>query len=498
MQLRKYQQDQFDEVKSAMRNHKHIIWQLTTGGGKSPCFSYLAQQTLKKGNRVLILSNRCELLTQTGGTLEKFGIQAEYITPNHRKVPQGQCVVGMAQTLQRRYEKGEWLDYLKSVDLLIIDEAHFQSYDFVLNSGIFSDKYVLGFTATPTRSGNQTQLGDFYTAISVGISTEKLIELGYLVSARYFAVDAPDLSKVEYDYTQGDFKSGQLYKAFDHPERYGGVISEWEKYGKGRPTLVFCANQVHAIKTALEFEKTGIKCKYLVSGIQEGKEGYELLKATRHLTGKRDDIVSGFKSGEFDVLINATIFTFGFDYPALGCVILNLATKSLQKYLQCLGRGTRPLEGKKDFIVLDFGGNFDRFGRYEQQRAWHLWHETNDGGGIVMTKECPKDKKDKEGKSGCGRLWPISYRVCKECGFIFATDKEIRDVELTEILEGKFRFRDMSAKELDAYRELHGYAKGWTFRQLYIGGGAKGFKKGMKELGYDWKFIYRTLKMYEK
>lgn len=497
IKLRDYQQVQLDEVRAVMPRHKHLIWQLTTGGGKTVCFSKLAQLSLQKGNKVLILSNRSELLTQTGGALESFGIKAQYISPKFKGVPTASCVVGMAQTLQRRYEKPEWRDYLKSINLLIIDEAHFLSYDFILKSRLFDNKHVLGFTATPVRSGNQTQLGDFYTAISVGVSASDLVKAGFLVPARYFAIDAPDLSKVEYDYTQGDYKSSQLFKAFDSQKRYDGVVKEWTKWALGLPTIVFCANQEHAIKTCIEFDKAGIRAKYLISGIAEDKSGHQLMKSTAHLTGKRDSLIQDFKNGEFEVLVNAGILTFGFDYPALKCVVLNMATKSLQKYLQAVGRGTRPAKGKKDFLVLDFGNNFSNFGKYENPRAWHLWHESSDGNGLVMTKECPLDGKDKEGKSGCGRLWPISYKVCKACGFIFATDAEIREGELTEILDGKFRFKDMTAKQLDAYRELHGYAKGWTFRQLWIGGGDKGLKKGMRELGYDWGYIYRTLKMYE-
>jgi len=69
---------------------------------------------------------------------------------------------------------------------------------------------------------------------------------------------------------------------------------------------------------------------------------------------------------------------------------------------------------------------------------------------------------------------------------------------LVELLDGKFKFSDMTVSELDAYRELHGYNKSWVFRQLWVGGGERGLKAGMKQLGYDWKFIYRTKMMYEK
>jgi len=113
-------------------------------------------------------------------------------------------------------------------------------------------------------------------------------------------------------------------------------------------------------------------------------------------------------------------------------------------------------------------------------------------------KECPKDGKDKEGKTGCGRLIPVSAQFCPFCGYIFATEKEIRDAELVEIIGGEFKFKEMSAGQLKAYAELHGNKMAWVYRMLYVGGGDKGFRKGMAELGYNNKFIWLTLERFKK
>ena len=106
--LRPYQQRFIGDISEAMRNYKHCLCQAATGFGKTVCFSYIAQKTAEKGNNILILSNRTELLTQAGGSLNNIGVISEYISPKHRKVPTANVVVAMAQTLRMRYEREDW------------------------------------------------------------------------------------------------------------------------------------------------------------------------------------------------------------------------------------------------------------------------------------------------------------------------------------------------------------------------------------------------------
>ena len=167
--LRPNQQKFISDISEAMRSYKHCLCQAQGGFGKTYCFSYLAVKTAAKGNNILILSNRSELLIQSGGSLCNMGAEVEYISPKHRKVPTGRIVVAMAQTLRMRYEKPEWIEYLKSVDLLIIDEAHYSEFNFILECGIFDKKWVLGFTATPNRSGKMKQMGWTMNALCLGL-----------------------------------------------------------------------------------------------------------------------------------------------------------------------------------------------------------------------------------------------------------------------------------------------------------------------------------------
>lgn len=491
--LRPYQFGATALAQKAFMKHKHVLLVSCQGSGRTFMFSSMALRSIKKGYKVLIVSNRAKLLRQTGGSLTKFGIDAEYISAKHRAIPTGNCIVATAQTLQRRFQFPEYQEFLKSVDFLIIDECHYQNYNFLLECDIFKKRWVLGTTATPVRTGKMRQLGLDYEVIVEGISVQAGIDLGFIVPARHFTLDAPDLSTVEINPIKGEYKSNDLFRVYDTPRVYGGLISEFKKICNNEKTIVFCCSQIHAIQTCVELNNAGISSKFIVSGIKKDDENYHIFENNQHLTGKKQDIEDEFARGEFLCLCNVAVYVAGFDDITIRNVILLRAMLQESTFDQTAGRGSRISEGKTFFRLLDFGGNIARHGLYERTKINSLWHNESSGGGVVMTKDCDPLKKDKEGKNGCGRLIHISYPICPFCGFIFKTKEEEREIELTEIVGGKFRFKDMTAIELAAYAELNGYDKRWVFRQIFMGNDDKGFKKGMRELNYENKFIYLTL-----
>lgn len=483
IKLRDYQESGINAANISLSKHKHSLLVAPQGAGKSLLFSELAKRSVNKSRTVLILSNRTKLLKQTDGSLKKVGLIADFIDPYNKSIPKSRCAIATSQTLQRRYQKPEWDAWLRTVDILIIDEAHGQDFNFILESDIFKNKWVLGVTATPFRTGKQRQFGlDYYDIIKVS-SFQELLNRGYLSKPRYFTRDAPDLSDVGTDSESGDYIEQQMFKKYDTPERYSGVVKAFKDICNNEKSICFCCNQAHAIKTCLEFVNAGISAKFMTSGMSKKSEHYDLYEQNKHLTGEEDEILEEFNQGKFTVLVNVAKYIAGFDEPSIINVIFNRATLSLSLWLQAGCRGSRIFEGKLFFRVLDFGDNLSRHGSFEADREYGLWHEYKAGGGVAMTKECPE----------CKRLIHIGAPKCPFCGHVFATKKELREIELREVIGGQFNFKEMTAIQLKAYAELHNYHQYWTFRQLYIGGGDAGLKKGMKELGYDNKFIYRTL-----
>ena len=73
-----------------------------------------------------------------------------------------------------------------------------------------------------------------------------------------------------------------------------------------------------------------------------------------------------FKETQDGILTSVSILTTGFDEPTVESIILNRATRSLTLYFQMIGRGSRILEHKNSFQVVDLGNNIARFGPWDQ------------------------------------------------------------------------------------------------------------------------------------
>ena len=75
MQLRPYQQQLITDIRLQYQmGRRRVLAVLATGGGKTVCFSYIAQSAARKGNRVCILVHRAELLEQASRSLKAMCI----------------------------------------------------------------------------------------------------------------------------------------------------------------------------------------------------------------------------------------------------------------------------------------------------------------------------------------------------------------------------------------------------------------------------------------
>ena len=102
---RGYQQDIFDAVRGEMRQHKSVLLQLPTGGGKTVIAAYMAENAVAKGGRVFFICHRRELLEQTSRTFSEFGISHGFIAAGLPKNYYSQVQICSIDTLKNRYEK---------------------------------------------------------------------------------------------------------------------------------------------------------------------------------------------------------------------------------------------------------------------------------------------------------------------------------------------------------------------------------------------------------
>lgn len=421
IKLRDYQQEAVDEIRTALKQYRRVLFQLPTGGGKTCCFSYMAYSSQKYGKKVLIMSDRSEILMQNGGSLERMGLKVQYVNPKNKEVPTSNCVCSMSQTLKRRIEKEEWKEWIKSVNFCIIDECHVSTHDFIYD--YLSGKcFVLGVTATPARSGKQRQLGEIFRAMVTGVSVKTLIAKGYLSKAKHYSIAAPKLD-VKIDSSTGDYNKKDLSKRFESRTRYKGTVSEYIRLAKGQKAICFCVSSKQCIELTKEFNGNGIRAKYILSGDFDEDTVY---------SGDRNTVIKEFKEGLFDVLVNVNCLTAGFDCPEVRCIILDFATVSIARYRQAIGRGARVTENKKDFTILDCGDNWRRLGMYDSETEWCLWHSVSSGG-LPQLKDCDTKKKDINGKFGCGGRVPTQMKVCPICGYVFPTEHDEYVLHLEEV-----------------------------------------------------------------
>ena len=518
-------------LKQFKKGHKSVLVQSPTGSGKTVMFSYIAQQAAKKNKKVLIITNRTELLTQAGGTLSKFDLQPYLIQAGTKYLDKRkQVFVAMSQTLRNRLKQQMWFDFIKnSIDLIIIDEAHIQDFNHIfLQEELIKSCFVIGFTATPARSGKMRQLAMDYERLVCGEQIKKLIKKEKLVNTDIYDCGAPDLTGVKMNSLSGDYSETSMFRKFDSPKLYEGLVKNYKRICDGQKMIVFCVNVSHAIKTVKSLNKAGVSAKFLSSKIgapkeprrwtqaneviyNEKREAYKLYcKNFDKYSGDRKEIIDGFAKGEFTVLVNVDMLTTGFDDPTIQVVALCRATTSLTLYLQMLGRGARisPSTGKTHFITLDFGGNKSRFGGYDIDRDWSLWHEKSEGGGVAPMKVCGEDSKLKkiEGagkvKQGCERLILAAYKICPFCGFKYPEKNPAQEAELqlAAITDKKGvslkvkPFSEMTFEELTKYREIKKHSMHWLYRMLY----KRDKQKTIKEYAakYKWK-SYRTKKVLE-
>ncbi|MBP4137143.1 MULTISPECIES: DEAD/DEAH box helicase [Flavobacterium] len=342
----------FERLDNASSKH-HLLYQLPTGGGKTVIFSEIVRRYLANNDKkVVVLTHRIELCKQTSKMLKGFGVTNKIINSKVKELPDQNdysCFVAMVETLKNRINDEKL--HLDNIGLVIIDEAHYNSFRKLLNS--FKNAFILGVTATPLSSNIKLPMHQSYDELIVGDTISSLIDKGFLAKATTYSYDVGLTSLkvgINGDYTVKS--SDDLYTNTIMQEK---LLHAYTERSLGKKTLIF-NNGIH---TSL----------YVYETFREA--GYDI----RHLDNtssaeERKDILAWFKKTPDAILTSVGILTTGFDEPTVETIILNRATKSLTLYYQMIGRGSRKLPGKDEFTVIDLGNNAARFGLWSEPVNW--------------------------------------------------------------------------------------------------------------------------------
>lgn len=396
--LRPYQQEAKENIFAAWDECDSVMFQMPTGTGKTRLFTSLisdikAWSILSEINtKILIVAHRIELIEQISDNLDKYGIAHGIIAGGKKRDLSEPIQIASIQTITHHTNKDVIQDI--NVSFVIIDEAHHSianSYKMLWD--MFPIAKRLGVTATPWRM-NHSGFTELYNKLILSKSIQEFIAEGWLAPYDYYSITENDTLKAsidsinEYD-IEGDYKVSALEKVVDTAKIRSRLLHSYQKYVLGRKGIIYSISRAHSNHICSEYRKAGITIVQIDS---------ETSRDTRQLYVKR------FREGSIDVIVNVDIFSEGFDCPDIEFIQLARPTKSLVKYLQQVGRGLRPTQGKTRCIILDNVGLHLTFGLPDAQRNWltdfegdPIYHiKSNISNGKIIALE-QKDENFEEG-----------------------------------------------------------------------------------------------------
>ena len=454
--LEPYQEDFVTNIIKTLGKHQSVCAQLATGGGKTIVFSAICNRYVKNTpNDVLILVHRQELLRQTRKTIfDWYDIIAQEISANVKGLhyipmfdEKPRVYVAMVETFDRRAKNSFFIDNLKQVGMVIVDECHLSNFKKIFQH--FPEALRIGFSATPLAATKKDPLKNWYEKIVCGVSIKDLIEHNKTNQTRGVVQDVTYVKKnidrqaiIQKHEAAGLFQTADqefnqdiIGAEMSNKKMIQNTIDAYLKHAYGKKMLVFNANVEHSKLVTAAMVDSGLNARHL-DGTSEDtyrKECFSWLKKTPNA-----------------ILCNVGIATTGFDDTSIEGCIINKLTKSLTLWKQMCGRSARPYEYpdgtfKEHHIILDLGDNVigGGHGEWSDDINWEemFYNPKKPKQGVAPVKLCPE----------CGYLNPASARVCKGeepgleegdviyCGYVFplADIEEGEEPKLEMVLVSK-------------------------------------------------------------
>ena len=393
-QVRYYQHNAINQALEAIAaGRNRILLTLATGSGKTAIAFQLAWKLFhsrwnlkdwqsgaepSRRPRILFLADRNILADQAYTAFTAFPddalvrIDPEIIRKKGKVPKNGSIFFTIFQTFMTGKDAAgnpapSFGDYPPDFfDFIVIDECHRGGASDESNWRdilvYFAPAVQLGLTATPKRAKNVDTYAYFGDPVYV-YSLKEGINDGYLTP---FKVQQIATTLDDYLYTpddivlEGEVEEGKRYTE----DEFNRVIeiAERERYrvrlfldmiDQNQKTLVFCANQEHAlaVRNLVNQFKSSQDPNYCVRvTANEGKEGERWLRV--------------FQDNEKTIptiLTTSHKLSTGVDARNIRNIVLMRPIKSMIEFKQIIGRGTRLFDGKDYFNIYDFVRAYEHF-----------------------------------------------------------------------------------------------------------------------------------------
>jgi len=390
---------QIECVKTLIEKYKagkrKMLVHMATGLGKTRVAVALTKALLEHGlaKRVLFVVDRILLAKQAldhGFSLISKEYPAAWIKSyNYKQYRNYNVHIVVIDTLENIFQDIPNTFY----DLLIVDECH---RSITINRKLIFDHFLcprIGLTATPKKAildrktkgeiseqdleildtyrlfGCESGKPDYQFDLARGIEEGFLAPYKVLEIKTYLTQKAEE-EGIEFDYVLDpderekiklDKKKKlwleQLERKYLSEERAKRIAEEIKKHlDYGEKMILFGVSQAHCLMLAKAInevfgEKEDVSPKYCEAIISDNSDVNEILKNWFREPYRKPYIVT-----------SVDIMSTGIDIPCVRYIGFAALTKSVGKYIQMLGRGTRldPKTGKFSFTVLDFVGLCER------------------------------------------------------------------------------------------------------------------------------------------
>lgn len=349
---------------------------LPTAWGKSILTAFVAKNS---NDKMIVLQPSKELLEQNYlkycSLCGDFALNAGIYSASFGRKDIAHITYATIGSIKSLGAKFKSLGFTK----MLIDEAHLYPREansmlgrFLKESGI---THVLGITATPVKLQtnrdkdgqnfsklvmltSRSKKGNFFKDIIHVGQVAEMVRLGFWSPLQYETAGF-DSSLLVFNSSKSEYTEESVQRAYDANGGFEQIVQALDRHSDRRHILVF----VPSVEDAITLSK-----KYPNSAVIYG----EMDKT------ERSQVIARFRAGEIRVIFNVRVLSTGFDYTGIDCIVLGVSTASIALYYQIIGRATRIDPEKTDALIVDLGGNVERFGRveditFEQGKMWRMF-----------------------------------------------------------------------------------------------------------------------------
>ncbi len=355
IKLYDYQQIAFTNLVAALKTNFRALMVMATGLGKTILSIEVVKQFITPKDRILFLCHDNGILNKAHKDYKKYFGNAYtyakfYGEGKDWEADRHNFVFATFQSIlaNLRDEKTKQkLFSRKHFTFIVVDESHHaQAETFAEVVNYFKPKYKLGMTATPDREDG-ANIRDIFGKEIVDIRLPEAVANNWLTPIDYKVLsdglDEEKIREVCKEVLEDNVRltEKQINEKIFIKVRTQEQCKIVQRYSKTQKAIVFCENieHLHHVASILPSSVT----IHSEQGAKVNDFNFDL-----------------FEHGHVQHVIVVDKFNEGIDIPDTELLVFLRSTNSERIFLQQLGRGLRPVEGKEKVTVLDFVANIDR------------------------------------------------------------------------------------------------------------------------------------------